>query len=116
MAQVTIEPTRILLRCGFTEAGQARAIPGGSWNRECKAWEYPVNGNLFSMVLAHFPGIEVVGTPPMVPAPKKEKPDFWLGSEGEDKQVPPPPIKNATLMRHQMDGYVRACKHMGIFQ
>ena len=110
---------KIRLTCDYEERLIAKQVPGYTWNKKAKSWDYPVNEESLQGLIENFPGIQV--DPKLIQAVqalaereatvRQTKMQGWEGVEPTE----PMPIKTKPFA-HQKLGYELACKILGVFK
>lgn len=110
---------KIRLTCEYEERHIAKLVPGYTWNKKAKRWDYPLNNESYQGLIENFPGIQV--DPKITQAVqalaereatvRQTKMQGWEGVEPTE----PMPIKTKPF-GHQVLGYELACKILGVFK
>ena len=110
---------KIRLTCDYEERHIAKLVPGYTWNKKAKRWDYPLNNESYQGLIRNFPGIQV--DPKLIQAiqaisdreatVRQTKMQGWEGVEPTE----PMPIKTKPF-GHQLLGYELACKILGVFK
>lgn len=104
-AQVRIQNNKIQLRAPYACYERCKSIPGGLWNKNEKAWEYPATPATAKQVLDNFRGVTIKSDKLYSELLNQAKSIEAAGSIKTSEGLPPIPLVKTTPWLHQLRAY-----------